>query len=151
MSKAILLPMLLLRQSPRFWEQQQALVPSPYLRATMSALEALMGADLGSRDQKEIADRLTCLLAHLLKWEFQPEGRTERWRAAIRLQRMQIAMVIIRRPSLARYPSRILIEQYRAARALAAADTGLRRASFPSECPYGAAEALDTDYLPAAA
>jgi hypothetical protein len=151
MSKAVLLPMLLLRQTPRLWEKEQALVPSPYWRAAMSAVETLTGTDLGTSDQREIANRLTILLAHLLKWEFQPEGRTERWRAVIRVQRMRIALVIIRRPRLARYPSRILIEHYRSAGALAAADTGLRRASFPPDCPYSPAEVLDTDYLPAAA
>lgn len=151
MSKAILFPMLLLRQTPRLWERQQALVPAAHWRVAMDVVEALTGADLGTSDQKEIANRLTILLAHLLQREFQSKGRTERWQAAIRMQRMRIAMVIIRRPSLARYPRRILIEQYRSARSLAAADTGLRCASFPSDCPYSAAEALDTDYLPTAA
>jgi hypothetical protein len=151
MTKAILLPAMLLRQTPRLWEQNQPLVPSSHFRMTVSALEAVMGADLGSSDREEIANRLSILLAHLLKWEFQPEGRTDRWQTVIRMQRMRIAMVIISRPSLARYPRRILIEQYRSARGLAAIDTGLRRASFPQDCPYSAAEALDTDYLPAAA
>ena len=152
MSKAVLLPMLLLRQTPRLWERQErALVPSSHWRVTMNVVEALTGADLGASDRQEIADRLSILLAHLLKWEFQPAGRTERWLAAIRTQRMRIVMLIIRRPSLARYPRRIIIEQYRSARVLAAADTGVRRAAFPTDCPYTASQALDTDYLPAPA
>lgn len=152
MSKALLLPLMLLRQpSPRPWEERQALLLSSDWRMTMEAVEALTGADLGSSDRDEIASRLAALLVHLLKWEFQPDGRTERWRTDIRMHRLRIAMAIIRRPSLARYPGRILREQYRLARRLAAIDTGLGRTSFPEDCPYSPMQTLDSDYLPAAA
>jgi hypothetical protein len=149
-SKAILVPMLLLYRSPRLWEQH-ALFVSSEPGVTMEVIEALTGADLGVGDRKDIARRLSILLAHLLKWEFGPEGRTERCQAAIQAQRVRIAMTIIRRPSLGRYPSRILRERYRTARSIAMADTGLGKSAFPEDCPYSAVQALDSGYLPAAA
>ena len=151
MSKAVLVPMLLLYRSPRLWEQHALFLSSPEPGVTMEVVEALTGADLGVGDRKEIAGRLSILLAHLLKWEFGSAGRTERDRAAIQAQRVRIAMTIIRRPSLGRYPSRILRERYRAARDIAMADTGLSRSAFPEDCPYSAVQALDSEYLPSAA
>lgn len=150
MSKAVLVPMLLMLKSPRLVEQQALFLSSDW-RMTMEGLEALTGVDLGASERKEIATRLSLLLAHLLKWEFQPESRTERWQATIHAQRMRIAMVVVARPSLGRYPSRILGEQYRVARALAMTDTGLGGTSFPEDCPYSVVQTLDSDYLPAAA
>lgn len=150
MSKAILVPMLLLMKSPRLWEQQALLASSDW-RMTIEGVEALTGADLGAGDRKEIANRMTVLLAQLLKWEFVPEERTERCRAAIHMQRMRIAIVVMKRPGLSRYPGRILAEGYRAARDRAMTETGLGETSFPEDCPYSAVESLDSDYLPAAA
>ena len=150
MSKAVIVPMLLLARSPRLWEQH-ALLASSGPGVTMEAIEALTGADLGVSARKEIAGRLSTLLAHLLRWEFEPEGRTERCRAVIHAQRVRIATMVIGRPGLGRYPSRILRQSYRAARAIAMTETRLGESAFPDDCPYSAMQTLDSDYLPAAA
>jgi hypothetical protein len=151
MSKAILIPMLLLR-NPRLWEQHQAmLLTASESRMTLGAVEALTGMDLGGNDRAELATRLSILIAHLLKWEFQAEERGERWRSVIQAQRVRIAMLIMRRASLARYTSCILAERYRAARVAAMTDTGLGEAAFPEDCPYRSVQILDSGYLPEAA
>jgi hypothetical protein len=150
MSKAIIVPMLLLR-NPRLWEQHQALLlTSSESRMTLGAIEAVTGVDLGGSDRSELDGRLAVLLTYLLKWEFQADRRSEKWRAMIHMQRVRIAILIMRRPSLARYAGRVLRDRYRVAREAAMIDTGLSHTSFPEDCPYSAIQALDGDYLPAA-
>jgi len=40
-------------------------------------------SDLAARDRREVKSRLAVLLAHLLKWQHQPEQRTGGWRATV--------------------------------------------------------------------
>jgi len=35
--------------------------------------------DVGKSEQRELASRMTILLAHLLKWQFQPEQQGRSW------------------------------------------------------------------------
>ena len=42
-------------------------------------------------DRREIRNRLTVLLLHLLKHEFQPRRRSRGWRATISEQRQRVA------------------------------------------------------------
>src|SRR5450631_4403123 len=47
--------------------------------------------DLGRRDRRELKSRLRVLIAHLLKWQYQPELREEStWKATISEQRQQV-------------------------------------------------------------
>src|SRR5258708_37977628 len=48
--------------------------------------------DTAGRDRREVESRLTTLLAHLLKWEFQPDHRTRSWRGTIIEQRQKLAL-----------------------------------------------------------
>ena len=55
---------------------------------------------VGSSEKREIRNRLKILLAHLLKWKFQPRFRGPSWRRTIREQREQLAEIIGASPSL---------------------------------------------------
>lgn len=103
---------------------------------------------VGRSSRHEIGSRLAVVLEHLLKWEHQPAKRKYGWRASLREQRAAIELVIGDSPSLQREPARALARAYRLARVRAAADTGLREADFPAECPYTVEQALDWRYLP---
>ena len=46
--------------------------------------------DVGKSEQREFASRMAILLAHLLKWQFQPERRTNSWTNTILTQRAAI-------------------------------------------------------------
>jgi len=48
---------------------------------------------LGNSQRDEIESRLNVLLAHILKWEFQPDKRSSSWRATLLEQRAQIARI----------------------------------------------------------
>ena len=43
--------------------------------------------DVGKSEQRELASRMAVLIAHLLKWQFQPEYRGVSWERTIKEQR----------------------------------------------------------------
>ena len=56
--------------------------------------------DVGKSEQRELASRMSVLLAHLLKWQFQPSRRSKSWEFTIRTQRKEVAYVLDEAPSL---------------------------------------------------
>ena len=104
--------------------------------------------DVGKSEQRELANRCALLLAHLIKWQRQPEPRGASWRLTIRNQRRGIERRLAETPSL--HP-RLQDPDWLAgvwddAIAKAAHETGL--ADFPDACPWPASRILDTDWLP---
>ena len=43
--------------------------------------------DVGKSEQRELASRMAVLIAHLLKWQFQPEHQSTGWKRTIKEQR----------------------------------------------------------------
>jgi hypothetical protein len=103
---------------------------------------------LGRSDRRELQNRLAVLLAHLLKWEWQPEARSKSWRATIREQRRRIAQLLEESPSLHAALPTILPKAYAEAREVAADETELPIETFPAICPYTADELLDPGFWP---
>ena len=99
-------------------------------------------------DRREIRNRLTVLLLHLLKYEFQPRRRSRGWRARIAERRQRIAAVIDDSPSLQEFPAGIIERCYADARAQAALESGLPRTVLPEVCPYRIEQVLDSAWLP---
>lgn len=56
--------------------------------------------DVGKSEQRELASRMAVLLAHLLKWQFQPGRRAMSWQRTIKEQRERIDLALRRTPSL---------------------------------------------------
>src|SRR5471030_2443483 len=56
--------------------------------------------DVGKSEQRELASRMTVLLAHLLKWKYQPERQGVSWEKTIKAQRKDINYVLEESPSL---------------------------------------------------
>jgi hypothetical protein len=56
--------------------------------------------DVGKSEQRELASRMAVLLAHLLKWQYQPERRGASWENTIRAQRKEISYGLDEAPSL---------------------------------------------------
>lgn len=103
---------------------------------------------LARSDRREIESRLKVLLAHLLKWQAQPEQRKEGWKLTIVEQRRRIGKLIQESPSLKSYPGSVLAEEYEFARNDAASETGLDLEMFPVACPFTAEQALDRAFWP---
>jgi hypothetical protein len=103
---------------------------------------------LGRGDRHEIRNRLIVILTHLLKWQFQPEARTNSWRASLLVNRDAIAALIEDSPSLRSHPATVVPRAFRLARVQAAAETGLPESDFPDACPCTIEQILDPDFLP---
>lgn len=106
--------------------------------------------DVGKSEQRELANRLAILLAHLLKWQFQPERRGASWEKTIKAQRAEIDNVLEDSPSLLpkTQESRWLQRVWASAVAQAVTETGLD--CFPEVCPWTIQdEVLREDWLPA--
>ena len=105
---------------------------------------------LGNSQQNEIESRLNVLIAHLLKWQFQPRKRSNSWKATLLEQRTQIARIIRRSPSLKGHPTSILDEEYRIGKLKASGETRLPESAFPETCPYTIEQILDLSFYPEA-
>ena len=97
-------------------------------------------------DRNELESRLTILIAHLLKWQYQPAHRSSSWHSSIVEQRFRITKQLRKAPSLKSYFSEALQEAYPDAIKIAVKETGLPQTIFPESCPYSMAQLLDEDF-----
>lgn len=102
--------------------------------------------DMAKRDRREVTSRLKVLLAHLLKWTYQPEKRSGSWRATIMHQRDELEDAI-GQGVLRNHAESVLADAYARAVKLAAAETELPAATFPAQCPYTLDQLLAPDVL----
>jgi hypothetical protein len=103
---------------------------------------------MGARERRELTNRLAVLLAHLLKWQHQPERRGNSWRLTIEVQRLDLQDLLDQNPSLKPELPERLPAAYRKAVLLAAQETGQDKAVFPAECPYSGEQVLDAGFWP---
>ncbi|AXY68446.1 DUF29 domain-containing protein [Thermosynechococcus sichuanensis E542] len=105
--------------------------------------------DLGKSERRAINSQLTRLLLHLLKWQYQPQRRSDSCLDSITDARTQIELTIADSPSLRDYPASQLSTSYERARRQAAEQTGLPLSTFPDTCPYSPEMVLTQNWLPA--
>ena len=104
--------------------------------------------DMGRSERKSLKSNLIIVLTHLLKWQYQPEFRSGSWKGSIVEHRRRIRDALKDSPSLKPYLQEVFAECYLDAVELASAETELPVETFPGECPYTAAEVLDSNFLP---
>lgn len=104
--------------------------------------------DMGRREQQSLESNLVVLLLHLLKWQFQPDHRSGRWESSMLELRRRIRRAIQASPSLKPYLENCLAECYEDAVDQAASQTGLPRATFPTDCPYTVGQVMTKGFLP---
>lgn len=104
--------------------------------------------DMGRKERGELASRVLILVAHLLKWQFQPAHRSSSWRGSIAEQRVRIQRRLRLSPSLKSFLPKAVEETYADAVGLAAEETGLGQDAFPASCPYTTEQVLDRAFLP---
>jgi hypothetical protein len=103
---------------------------------------------MGKRDKRELMNRLSILIAHLLKWQVQAEARSSGWIGSIAEQRLQITGQLEDSPSLKGFLPEAATNAYPKALSLAARETELGPESFPATCPFAISELLDDDFYP---
>ncbi|SJM91286.1 conserved hypothetical protein [Crenothrix polyspora] len=106
--------------------------------------------DVGKSEQRELANRMTVLMAHLLKWQFQPERQGRSWQITIRNQRKAIQLHLKQVPSLkTRLNDTEWLEiVWGDAIYQASKETGFD--NFPETCPWLINEILSEAWLPVA-
>ena len=104
--------------------------------------------DMGRSERRALESFVQNVLMHLLKWQYQPQRRSDSWLDSITDARTQIELAIADSPSLKSYPAVQLKESYSRARRQAAKQTGIQASAFPEECPYAIELVLDEDWLP---
>lgn len=103
---------------------------------------------MGRSEKRELVNRLTVLLMHLLKWQYQPLLQGPSWRATIRIQRTDVADLLADNPSLKAQLPEALARAYVKVVIEGAAETGLPERSFPVTCPWTAERILDEGFWP---
>jgi hypothetical protein len=101
---------------------------------------------MGRAEQDQLTNRLSILLAHLLKWRFQPDRRGNSWRLTILEQRRRAARIVSRNPSLRPRLDEIVAESYGDAVLIAARETELSEKTFPPVCPWTFEEAVLAEF-----
>lgn len=103
--------------------------------------------DMGGSKERELESRLGVLLAHLLKWEFQPERRGNSWRLTIKEQRRRIDRLLKKNPGLKSLFPETVTDAYGDARLMAAREMDCDDSLFLLECPFSI-EQITGDYWP---
>jgi hypothetical protein len=103
---------------------------------------------MGKSERRELLNRLALLISHLLKWEFQPERRSNSWKATINHQRLRLKKLLNESPSLKYELSDKISEAYENAIFLAAEETHLPKEDFPQSSNYTFEQLLNDEFFP---
>ena len=131
------------------WSNQQAAL----LRSGQSGLADLERIaeeieSMGKTELRELTSRLKVLLLHLLKWQYQPKGRSSSWQASIRVQRYDIRVHMKANPSLKAKVAEAITDAYYTAVIEAGEETNLPETTFPDSCPYAFDQIMDEAFWP---
>jgi hypothetical protein len=131
------------------WLEEQV----AHLRAgRLAALDvenvALELQSLMNSQRQQLENRLEVLIHHLLKWDHQPDQRSNRWRATVQEQRTRIRRLLRFSPSLRPEVESMTLEVYPDALRAAAIETRLSEDTFPVILPYSVEEIFERE-LPA--
>jgi hypothetical protein len=106
--------------------------------------------DVGKSEQRELESRMAVLLAHLIKWQYQPDRRGSSWRHTISEQRKRVLQRIQKIPSLKTdlnnpdWWSGVWAD----ALDITTRETGFLYERFPLECPWEYSQITDIDFWP---
>lgn len=103
---------------------------------------------MGRSEKRELVNRLSVLLTHLLEWQVQPSFRGTSWLLAIREQRARLAEHLTDNPSLKPLLPDAIATAYRFALLAAQRQTGLPEGAFPAICPWSDENVLLPEFLP---
>jgi hypothetical protein len=98
--------------------------------------------------RRELVNRLAVIVAHLIKWQYQPAIRSNSWKNNIGVQRDDAVELLEESPSLRHEMDDKSERAYKKARRLAAADMGLSAELFPESCPYSFDQIMDENFWP---
>ncbi|WP_353199953.1 DUF29 domain-containing protein [Sandarakinorhabdus sp.] len=130
------------------WAFHQAmLLRSGQLHLADAALIAEELEDVGHEQYDKFESALRLILAHMLKWDHQPERRSRSWQLTIANNRDRARRLLEANPSFKSRRDDAVQNAYRSGRREAYAQTKLPLATFPDECPYGWADLMNRRHM----
>lgn len=131
------------------WTQQQAkfLKEKAFDKLDISNLFEEVES-MGKHEKRELSSRLTILLMHLLKWQFQPARQCKSWRLTIKEQRIEVEDILQENPSLKNLVDEYLSHSYKKAILKAADETNLDEEIFPDKCEWTIEQIMDEEFFP---
>lgn len=103
---------------------------------------------LGSRERRELQDRLGVVITGLLRWAEQVDLRCHGWAATLAIQRLHVDRLLKDNPSLSFDVPDLIAKAYPAAKERAVLESALFDESFSAACPFSEAEIRRQDFLP---
>jgi hypothetical protein len=104
--------------------------------------------NMGKSQKRELVNRLAVLLAHLLKWQYQPDRRSNSWVSTVVTQRREIMLLLDESPSLRHDMDSSIEKAYRFARDQAAREMGVGKKISLESCPYSFDQIVNEDFWP---
>jgi hypothetical protein len=104
--------------------------------------------DMGASQRHAVVSHLQILLAHLLKWEYQPGRRSDSWLHSMGNAQVEVQTILDESPSLQRELPAFVARAHEQARVLAARETGLPLSGFPVDCLWSLEQLLNPANLP---
>ncbi len=119
------------------WTQQQA---DLLRQGALSALDVENLIEeietMGKSQRDATGSHMVIVMMHLLKWQYQPERRSNSWRDSIVNGRIQIEDLLDNNPSLKPHVQSLIEKGYAKAKRYASRETGLPLITFPEQCPF---------------
>jgi hypothetical protein len=91
--------------------------------------------DMAISERRQVESRLRTLMAHLLKWQYQPQKRSRSWSNTVFEQQYELGLMLAS-ATLRRHAEEILTKAYQSALRKAVRDTRMPKSAFPAECPF---------------
>ena len=131
------------------WTQEQAALLKAGRLAELDIDNLLEEVEtMGRSEKRELDSRLTVLLLHMLKWQYQPIRRGRSWQLTIEGQRINFSETLYENPSLKPQLDTILKKAYAKAIIKASQETALDKKTFPGHCPWTLTQILDDNFYP---
>ena len=133
------------------WTQQQAKMLRSGQIAGVDALNlAEEIEDLGRSEKRALASRMIVLMAHLLKWQYQPALRSKSWQRTIATQRKDVKYELAGSPSLKPLLNdpEWLDVVWSKATVQASNETGIELVVFPEESPWEITDVMREGWMP---
>ncbi len=104
--------------------------------------------DLGISEERAFESHMRVLLAHLLKWAYEPGHRSKSWKLSVENNRDDLREILDRNPGMHQRIPMLFNASYRRARRDAASETTLDEDDFPVTPPWSYDQVMDETFWP---
>lgn len=104
--------------------------------------------EMGISNENQLINRFSILIAHLLKWQFQPDFRGRSWSGTIKEQRNKIQRLLRKNPSLKSKIAEAVEEGFSDSRNVIEKETPIDLKLLPKECPYTFEQIINDEFYP---